>query len=116
MSHVLISEMAVMHVCINNRNRSCVTDSPLLLDCIKSPACACPAASVMSMTKCYWQHLVLKLTGMTGDEHAINGEAAHDDQPKSKGSRSLKTPLQKEALEAAYSSQFHLNILLSQYL
>ena len=33
-----------------------------------------------------------------------NGEA-HDDQPKSKASRSLKTPLQKEALEAAYSSE-----------
>ena len=34
-----------------------------------------------------------------------NGEA-HEDQPKSKASRSVKTPLQKEALEAAYSSKF----------
>lgn len=33
-----------------------------------------------------------------------NGEA-HDDHPKSKASRSVKTPLQKEALEAAYSSK-----------
>ena len=33
-----------------------------------------------------------------------NGEG-HDDQPKSKASRSVKTPLQKEALEAAYSSK-----------
>ncbi len=33
-----------------------------------------------------------------------NGEA-HEDQPKSKASRSVKTPLQKEALEAAYSSK-----------
>lgn len=94
----------------------CIKDSPLLLDSIKSPACACPAASVMSMTKIGWQHLMLKLTGMTGEEHAVNGEAAHDDQPKSKASRSLKTPLQKEALEAAYSSQFHLNIVLLQCL
>ena len=92
----------------------CITDSPLLLDCIKCPACACPAASVMSMTRIGWQQLMLKLTDMTGEEHAANGEAAHDDQPKSKASRSLKTPLQKEALEAAYSSQFHLNNLLSQ--
>ena len=94
----------------------CIPDGPLLLDCVKSPAFACFVASVMSMTKIGWQHLMVKMTGITGEEHAVNGEAAHDDQPKSKASRSLKTPLQKEALEAAYSSQFHLNILLLQYL
>ena len=42
---------------------------------------------------------------MTGEDPMPNGEG-HDDQPKSKASRSVKTPLQKEALEAAYSSIF----------
>ena len=41
---------------------------------------------------------------MTGEDPMPNGEG-HDDQPKSKASRSVKTPLQKEALEAAYSSR-----------
>jgi hypothetical protein len=82
--------------------------SPVLLGCLRCSTCACPAASVMSMAKVEWRQVMLKLTGVTGEEHAANEEAAHDDQPKSKASRSLKTPLQKEALEAAYSSQFHL--------
>ncbi len=37
-----------------------------------------------------------------------NGEA--HEEPKSKASRSVKTPLQKEALEAAYSSKPSQNV------
>ena len=50
----------------------------------------------------------LRLSCAAGEEPVPNGDAGHDDQPKSKVSRSVKTPLQKEALEAAYSSERRL--------
>lgn len=44
--------------------------------------------------------------GSLGPSQAGQAIAGGQDEPKPKASRSVKTPLQKEALEAAYNSEF----------